>query len=755
MSRIVVFSGIVCLSLHVLALADSVVFEDDFESGDPAARWRFVAARGTCFGRIDSENALSGRRSLRLSIPNDVTARAQWRLIRNIPVKPDTDYEFSFQLLSLNVSGEVYGILYENGLERPDRWHLTPKVNGSADWSGQTVRFRTREDAKFLRLVLKLRHGTGYVWFDDVRLIEFPPEPRRVPPRVLVPPEDDGFPLQAMWTPAQWTRGGVLSLARGHLNPLSLFFRGARERLREPALVIDTPAGITVRGPLRRGRGPAPPDTPDRIVFRDGRAIATFALDPVYLARGRFGRTFHWENYFHLDADVTPEAPAAGELRWHFVNAGTTGPTHTLRLTVTENIPPPLVCPPDFQILVQHTGALRTPRGKARARLVRQLRSAGIGGGLGLSFYEPDRIAWDRQLQALGFAPHTWRFEGYYGACPDDRRCVMSSGKVSKARVCPLAQLERVNPWYDNLRNYYKTKLAGGLKRIIIDYEPPTRHACFCPRCRAAFAKKFGLDAAELETMSPRQILADPYAAKWGAFRAGQNGAIVALHSEIIHSIDPAVKIGLCSWPGTAAAAANGGDIRRFDPCVSWHMPMIYTKGTAYFDTVTETCARTAKPVLPFVELSDLSQPRCLSPGELRLNLLATGLAGGKGAVLWVGIECLDADYMAMVARAVREIRDLRRLVPYSPRTPDWLTVGPEQTLARTITVDGKPVKIQPPTAHPQLRWRIWGNGERAMIAVLNYDPRKSRTLVIRFGNRTRKLTAPPADLASLVVTAP
>ncbi|MCK5801456.1 MAG: hypothetical protein KAI66_01425, partial [Lentisphaeria bacterium] len=300
--------------------------------------------------------------------------------------------------------------------------------------------------------------------------------------------------------------------------------------------------------------------------------------------------------------------------------------------------------------------------------------------------------------------------------------------------------------------NYYKSKLASGLKRLIIDYEPPTRHACFCPRCRTAFAKKFGLNTAKIAVMPPKEILNKPYAAKWGAFRAEQNGVIVGLHCEIIHSIDPEVKIGLCSWRGTATAAANGGDIRLFEPYASWHIPMIYAKGTAYHDSVAETCARTTKPVLPFLELSDLSQPRYLSPAELRMNLLATGLAGGGGAVLWVGIECLDADYMAMTARAVNEIQELRERVPPSKHAPDWVTVAPARTLKRTITVDGKPVEIQPLSVHPHLRWHVWGDGKRAMVAALNYDLKKNHTLMIRVGDTTRELKVPPADLVSIVV---
>ena len=80
--------------------------------------------------------------------------------------------------------------------------------------------FVSREDAEWLRVVLKLRHGTGHAWFDDLELAPVAPVSRSDANSVRRFPADDGFTLQAMWTPAQWSRRRHLADVDGGLFPL-------------------------------------------------------------------------------------------------------------------------------------------------------------------------------------------------------------------------------------------------------------------------------------------------------------------------------------------------------------------------------------------------------------------------------------------------------------------------------------------------------------------------------------------------------
>ena len=698
----------------------------DFEGKTESAalgHWHVARARGACSGKWDAEHASSGQHSLRLSIPHDVTARAHWVAPR-ITVKPDTAYQVDFWIKTLNVAGEAYVILYENGKQTPKSWHVSARFTGTRDWQPARVTFRTHPDTTFLTLVCKLRHGTGYAWFDNITVREIPlsdlPEDTS---NQRHPPPDDGFPIQALWTPAQWTQNNTLYLVRGYLNPLSLFFRGRKEEIRQPALIIEVPEGFNLRGPLVRGRGPRVPDGVGETTTsrHDGMTwqVTRLPLATSLLFAGAFRQRFHWENYFHVCVDV-PATPPAGSpsLRWRFENDGKPGPWHALPI-VTQ--PPPSSPPPsaDFRLFIQHTGPLRHPNESVRERLVAYLALAGIGGGLAPSYYDPALVDADRQLAALGFASHTWRFEGWDYSHPGNFAAVDIDGKTLPRKICPLAQQKRAQPWFGDLQAAYRERLKSGLRRLIIDYEPASWFTmCYCPRCRQAFAEHYHLPLQECLTLPGRE-LRRRWAKQWAEFQARQHAAIVSLHSAVIQQAAPGTQLGLCSWEGTAAAVDHGQDIRLFEPSIAFHAPMIYTKGPAYHDRVAETCTRTDRPVLPFVELFDLSQPRSLTPAELRMNLLATGFAGGGGAFLWVGMECLDAEYLAAAAGAVRDIVLARKRVAPQTGTGDWAAIEPVAKTRQTVLVDGHPIAVQDTTGG--IRFHQWGNAERCVVAILNY----------------------------------
>ena len=720
-------------------------FEEDGRPGQPKD-WSFRQARGECAGRWDDTEAASGGRSIRLSIPRDDTARAHWVHAERIPLGPNTTYRLSFKLMVAEVEGEAYVICYENGGQDAEHWHDSPHTKGTEDWKEYTVEFRSRPDAEWMSLVCKLRHGTGYAWFDDLRLEAAPEADQTERAEVRVVPEDDGFVLQAMWTPAQWCRQDTIHLVRGHLNPLSLFFWGDKARVRAPGIVVELTEGLTLRGPMVRGRGPMPEDSgvEPEMVDRDDRRRHRWRLriaeEPLV---SRLREEPNWEGYHHVYVDVADDAPAEGELRWRLEVAGEPGPEHRLPIGVSVQKPGKLTPPDDFRIYVQHTGALRHPAPNVRRRLVEYLNAAGIVGGLGMTFYEPDKAQVDQQYRQLGFDLHTWRFDAYNGEAPETHRIVDLQGEPSTTKVCPQAQIERVQPWHDSLRGYYQGKLAGGLKRLVIDYEPPVWNVCFCSRCRKAFAKRFALPADECATLGADELTAK-YPEQWGRFRAEQNGAIVKLHCNLIHEIDPEVAVGLCSWNGMAWTAGRGGDIALFEPEAAFHAPMIYTHGVAFHDIVRETCVRTRAPVLPFIELSDISQPRSLTPEQLRMNLLATGLSGGAGGFMWVGIECLDAGYMEAIARSVREVARLRESVPFRRAAPTWLTVEPVAERSRTVKVDGREITMISPNPAPHVRTHLWGTREKTVVALLNYSDSDSYKMAVKLteaGNRTYRLS--------------
>ncbi|NSW55997.1 MAG: hypothetical protein HPY44_08290 [Armatimonadetes bacterium] len=733
--------GVLTLALASIAGA-APIFQADFEPGPDGTApegWQFVSARGDCSGKLDTEHAFAGKQSARLAIPTDETARAHWRYGARIPIRPDTAYRLSARMMVVNVTGEAYVIAYENGQEVPTHWHDTKHIGGSQDWREYAIEFKTRPDAEFLILICKLRHGTGYAWFDDLVIEETDPS-RIAKPDVRVIPEDDGFPIQAMWQPAQWNQHGVFHLSRGHLNPLAVYFYGPdKAAVVDPALVIEATEGISLRGPVVRGRGPMPEDIrvePEAVTV-EGKPYTRwrFPIPPGPMLNGFRGKP-DWTGYHHVYADVATDAPAEGALGWRLECAGELGPRHELRVRVSDAIPEALDCPDSFRIYTQHSGAMRHPDPAVRERIADFLATAGICGAFSMTFYEPERIDLDRQYQSRGLELHTWRFEGFDWATPEEARLLGADGKYMAGKICPQAQIEEYGPWVEAVRADYRKRLASGLKRLIIDYEPPIGAACFCARCRKAFAAQSGLPLDECLNLPPME-LRDKYRAQWMAFGAAQHGKIVALHCRLIHEIDPEVAVGLCSWHGTEEHERAGGDIRLFDPVAAFHAPMIYTHGLAYHDIVQETCARVSAPVLPFIELADISQPRSLSPAQLRMNILATGLSGGAGAFMWVGMECFDAEYMEAIAQSVREIAALREAVPFSQETCGWLTLVAPDEDRRKITVDGRVIDLFAANPVYALRVHSWCEDDKAMLAVLNYDEEQPFKQLVRLTQGT------------------
>jgi hypothetical protein len=256
---------------------------------------------------------------------------------------------------------------------------------------------------------------------------------------------------------------------------------------------------------------------------------------------------------------------------------------------------------------------------------------------------------------------------------------------------------------------------------IIVNYEPPWTDVCFCERCRKAFAEFAGIDEEEVLKMTPKQIRELPDHA-WGHFRVHQNDLIIEAHVDAAKQAEANIQFGVCGPPWTQWHADNGMDIRTFEPEVFLHAPMIYTDSLHYAGLVRSTCENTGALVMPFLLASDVAVPRVFpSAAHIRLNMLATALSGGDGAVLWVGIESLDAEIMNALRRSMREIAQLQPYIVGGEQMDD-LEAKPVSASVRTVTVGDQ--RIQMPSANSEAQVMTWGweseNGH--LVAIISYD---------------------------------
>ncbi len=733
----------VCGLLALSTARAAVVWHEDFapvRDGQPAG-WRFDATRGDVSGTLDPSEPAGGR-SLRLQA-RDAAARATWTYTDRLALKPNTAYRLSFRAMRAAVQpgGRAYVILYENGVEAAANWHVSPYLTGTQDWQPYTVAFRTRADATWGRLQCKLWGAPGYAWFTDLQLDELAPGAAlEVVVRQRPAPPDDGAPLQAMWYPAQRRPDGTLHLLPGAVNPVSLFFWGRREQVAAPHLIIEAPPQVTIRGPVVCSREtiPEPVTVSPEPVVRQGVTALRWRL-PLRAkelgARLRPGGP-EWTAYHFIHAEVAAGCPQRFVWRWRTECAGQLGPEHELPAQLAPRAAGAGPRPPHFPLYAQHTDALRLPTTAGRQAVLDYLAYAGIEGGLSLSSHRVECHAVDQELARRGFMTWAWHWDGYNQPGGKEFPLVYDRPHQTPALMCPQAQVDRAEPWWSTLCAGYRGRLQADTATLIINFEPPYFDCCFCARCRQAFAAQAKLPLEQVAGLTPQALQEWPNDA-WGRFRAWQNGQIVKHHCAAIHAVKPDVRVGLCGPAYTEWTARRGLDIRLFEPEVAFHAPMIYEVGTAYADDVRSTCEHTRAPVIPFVLLSDLVVANIFpSPAQLRQNLLATAASGGRGAVLWVGIEALDAEYLNAARQSLSEIT---LMAPYLQDATRWpgLELAPAAEPSRTVIVGDQRLTVSPHnTGAPTLRQWAWQSPRGRLAVLVNYDEGNDQRLDV--GRATR-----------------
>jgi len=724
------------LTCLLIALATTMAgaqpaFEEHFEQGeaDAPAGWRFLNQRGTCSGAWDRTEPPPDGASIRCDVPDDETARATWVAPR-IELKGDAAYRLRFRMMLGEVSEGAKGayvILYEDGVPAPDHWHMTGFMRGSQDWHECEMTFITRPETTWGELQCKLWECTGYAWFDDIVIEEIDRSGvGRASTAELVPPADDGWPLQLIWYPAHRRADRTIHLLPGRLNPVATFLWGRADDIEEPHLIIEAPEGLTLAGEVVCGREP-PPDsvqvTPES-VERDGRRLLRWRL-PIRretLVTGMDADGPSWERYHFVYAEPAAGCPREFTWHWRIENAGQLGPEHEMAARLVEDLGANLEPVEGFNLYAQHSSALRHPTEEGRERILDYLHYAGIRGGLALSYWASEMLPIDDELAGKGWSSWTWAWYGYGGPAGEGQEIVYESETARRrGGVCPQVQAEMLEPHASWLREFYAPKLALGREWLILNYEPPVFSVCFCERCRRAFAEFAGLDADAVLAMTPQEIQALPDHA-WGRFRAWQNERIIKNHAAVIHEIDPDCRFGVCGPAWTQWTADRGMDIRRFEPDVFLHAPMIYRDPVDFEPLIRSTCENTNALVMPFTLGSDLAVPRVFPTAwDQRANMLTTALSGGDGVILWVGIESLDAEIMNALRVSMEEIRVLRQYIADAERGAG-VTVDPELADTRAVTVDGREIMVAGENTRQPVRDWQWRGPAGRMIGLINYD---------------------------------
>ncbi|MGC9318117.1 MAG: hypothetical protein ACP5KN_08790 [Armatimonadota bacterium] len=706
------------------------IFHADFEGeGDAPAGWQFAQVRGECSGAWDHSEPPDGS-SIRCDVREDDSARASWICTERIELEPDTAYRLRLRVMLGDISEGARGayvILYEDGVEAPDHWHMTPYMRGSRDWHDRELTFITRPDTSWAKLQCKLWECTGHAWFDDIVIERIPREEADEEASALLQlPEDDGWPLQLIFYPAQRRVDRTVCLLRDRLNPVAIFFYGRADEIADPHLIVEAPEGVTVRGPVVCGRQPPPEpvEVEPEAVEREGARFLRWRL-PIpqeTLLAGLPADGPRWSRYHFIYARPGPGCPDQFTWHWRIESAGEEGPEHSMPGRAVENLGPNIQPIEGFDLYAQHSSALRLPTAQGRGEVLDYLYYAGIRGGLALSYYQPELLPIDEELGEEGWFTWSWAWYGYGGPAEEGQELVFDREDATRrGQVCPQVQVEMLEPYASWLRDFYATPLAIDRDWIIINYEPPVFNVCFCERCRRAFAQFAGMDAARVLAMTPQEIQALPDHA-WGRFRAWQNERIIENHCAVIHEIDPDILVGICGPGRTEWTANRGMDIARFEPEVSLHAPMLYLGPVQYERIARDTCEGTSAPVMPFMLGSDLAVRGVFpTPWDQQANMLATALSGGRGAILWVGIESLDGEIMNALRRSMEQIRVLEPYILGAERGAG-ATIEAELRDIRTVTVNGEEIEVSAENSRTPVRSWQWRGARGRLVGMINYD---------------------------------
>lgn len=505
--------------------------------------------------------------------------------------------------------------------------------------------------------------------------------------------------------PAEHGRKGVAALMKGIPVHLLVYYYGNKTGLTQARLIIDVPEKILIVGmgqTLINKVFPSKPNVTSEPVMRNGRKYFRYfiPIEGIESLSGTIDRAFNHMIYLEPEMDMLPgDYP----LFYHVEVNGQNGREKQLSATVLPRFQP-ITLPKDFQVSLFFAGSLTKPHGgghlmyhpEDEGSVGKKLRT--LFRNLGIS---EGRIPGNGSMGNFIAEHADWLVYSNWGNFGQPR--IGADGKPIPGRSCPTLIGREGFELSKALIASLKKEYAQHQTRFVMpDYEwERPAFQCFCDTCKKEFSQFAGVDATHL---SGNQIL-ERYNEKWGEFLCLQNGKIVEQVTKIIRAAAPDAKIYFCANYvfDRSYMLKVGHDVRRFDPFVDAHMPMIYYGGKDFFDKIERTCSELKKPVIPYLCVNDVPyNPMIfLTPQAMRMNILATFACGGKGVAFYPGADSFDGEYYAELNRTFGEIAECEKY--------------------RT----GAIIKDKIVSVSPNLPYKVWESKDTRFIMIFNYGKTK------------------------------
>jgi len=703
-----------CLSGNAASVENSNLlpnsdFEQDKDTNGIPDGWIFIP-RGSTEISIDSTRAHRGTKSIKIA-HDKTNTYTRLTTAHGISLIPQTDYVFQGWVkidwdtpLKANGPESHFVQLVISGLNGKTVGCCKILRGTMGEWHFISIRFNSRNNKKVFPMAY-LHKVSGVVWFDDFELFKGKKGHIKKDTATKLS-QKQNFP-RIWFTPQTIIKQKRFYVFKNNVSRLSVQYYGTLKKGEKLELVIDAPPGVYIIADFLNAISP----TGEKVSKR-GRPFTRYTL-PV---PSTFVIPKISDRACHTLLIKTTEAFKRGaKLYYRLKKKEELSEEKEIPLLAIDWPNKPMHNPKNFKVKTIYAFPLRAcPKASAFTTFFKKLAGtylkAGINGSSVFSTTD-ERIIWLRQKG--------WSFGAISGFGPGDklkgmRSAIDKDGKnFSRNIICPTWFLENKGPAKVSMRyTRYNMLFAGSVGKDIFDwqlfdYEPHSEGwtKCVCPLCLQAFSKKLGVD---ISTLNPEKIKTE-LQKKWKEFRVEQNVMIVAEFEKATkEQLNKSQKFSINANPSTFWPPAV------MDPYVDFHSPMIYYyHPAAYFDVIRSETKRFKKPMIPTLHITQAGINQWVTPKELKLELLSTATAGGKGIFLWMGTHSLGALALVKIREALDIIAQLEPYLDKGIRQKEILSI---------VSKDGNRL----------YNYDVHRLGDSYLISMFNFNDQKEIFLNVR-----------------------
>ena len=647
-------------------IGENLIPNGSFEDGKPGASqilpgWvRRTAGGSFGFHSIDATKAASGKRSVRIAIPETAPAKSTGYVAANwIKVAPGKCYKLSYKAYCAQGNASATIILHDAQKRYAGFGGVrTSKVKNAGDWQTFEMEYFTpgrSAESYYICLQLEL-HGTGEVWFDDVRLEEVAPAAVKT----------EFYPSELNYSRK------LTGIAGEQLSVIFYFFTSGKRDgfvldLEVPANLLPVFSGVTYA--VNTPQIPAVPQKGAAAGYKRYRLQLTAdAVQPM--------QRFAGDLFSGLSLLFDGDPGVDGRLKWQLSQGGKKLDGGEFKL---EMLPQEKVTLPRYPVIFSwYEPYLNYVRDSAV--LQKYLNNILRSGITGASVSESKEIA---MFNTAGFTNQ----RGFWQQAPGN--CL--TGMIGNQKIW-----DRIDLMAKNLSVYNKAVLCWNFEPDLRDFYH------YCPQCHRAFCKFAKLP--ESTKISDGYNAEKLYPEEYMRFRCSQHNYInetfdrICKKNKVISGINGyRVTRGMNMLELKRRTGGVREIIERVDiyqaqiyalPDLLWHWQMDMLKYNPNTMITYTTDERNKGGTYPY---------SLITPELIECEVLIAGIQRVKNLVFFVGYHTLDGKQILALRRALSRIA------------------------AREDMLDGKAEYISA-QGNELVRWRKFTRNGRTMLAAVNCD---------------------------------